>query len=274
MLVSGVPQFDAHAREPGAPLHRAGRRVLRPQREAGRLGRGARPTGCIAANACASSSSARAAGWPRCRRTSTWRDPTGPDRWRAGARNRYTRNTSRPAAGAGSPLISPSSNSSGSCRTGSRCWPTCVSGAIAAAYEERFGLTHPRMAGHRRAHAPSRALGREVAEKTRMDAVAVSRAVTRLLRGRSHAPLGRSRRPAPLRAAACPRPERPSIARSPRSRSTTSARCSTPDSREIAALDSICSASSRARDALARRPAPGPNASRTRHGAATPRATA
>jgi DNA-binding MarR family transcriptional regulator len=57
-----------------------------------------------------------------------------------------------------------------------------VSTAIAAAYEERFGLTIPEW---RVIAVLSRYPGlsaREVAEKSRMDAVAVSRAVNRLLR--------------------------------------------------------------------------------------------
>lgn len=57
-----------------------------------------------------------------------------------------------------------------------------TSNAIAAAYEERFGLTIPEW---RVIAVLSRYPGlsaREVAEKTRMDAVAVSRAVNRLLR--------------------------------------------------------------------------------------------
>ena len=41
VLVSEVPRFDPASREPGAPVHRAGRRVLRPQRQAGRVRRGA-----------------------------------------------------------------------------------------------------------------------------------------------------------------------------------------------------------------------------------------
>ncbi len=59
-----------------------------------------------------------------------------------------------------------------------------TSNAIAAAYEERFGLTIPEW---RVIAVLSRYPGlsaREVAEKTRMDAVAVSRAVNRLLRAR------------------------------------------------------------------------------------------
>jgi DNA-binding MarR family transcriptional regulator len=57
-----------------------------------------------------------------------------------------------------------------------------MSTAIAAAYEERFGLTIPEW---RVIAVLSRYPGlsaREVAEKSRMDAVAVSRAVNRLLR--------------------------------------------------------------------------------------------
>jgi DNA-binding MarR family transcriptional regulator len=57
-----------------------------------------------------------------------------------------------------------------------------TSNAIAAAYEERFGLTIPEW---RVIAVLSRYPGlsaREVAEKSRMDAVAVSRAVNRLLR--------------------------------------------------------------------------------------------
>jgi DNA-binding MarR family transcriptional regulator len=57
-----------------------------------------------------------------------------------------------------------------------------VSTAIAAAYEERFGLTVPEW---RVIAVLSRYPGlsaREVAQKSRMDAVAVSRAVNRLLR--------------------------------------------------------------------------------------------
>jgi DNA-binding MarR family transcriptional regulator len=57
-----------------------------------------------------------------------------------------------------------------------------TSSAIATAYEERFGLTIPEW---RVIAVLSRYPGlsaREVAEKTRMDAVAVSRAVNRLLR--------------------------------------------------------------------------------------------
>jgi DNA-binding MarR family transcriptional regulator len=57
-----------------------------------------------------------------------------------------------------------------------------MSSAIAAAYEERFGLTIPEW---RVIAVLSRYPGlsaREVAEKSRMDAVAVSRAVNRLLR--------------------------------------------------------------------------------------------
>jgi DNA-binding MarR family transcriptional regulator len=57
-----------------------------------------------------------------------------------------------------------------------------TSGAIAAAYEERFGLTIPewRVIAVLMRHPGLSA--REVAEKSRMDAVAVSRAVNRLLR--------------------------------------------------------------------------------------------
>ena len=57
-----------------------------------------------------------------------------------------------------------------------------MSSAIAAAYEERFGLTIPEW---RVIAVLSRYPGlsaREVAQKSRMDAVAVSRAVNRLLR--------------------------------------------------------------------------------------------
>ena len=57
-----------------------------------------------------------------------------------------------------------------------------VSAAIAAAYEERFGLTIPEW---RVIAVLARYPGlsaREVAQKSRMDAVAVSRAVNRLLR--------------------------------------------------------------------------------------------
>jgi DNA-binding MarR family transcriptional regulator len=57
-----------------------------------------------------------------------------------------------------------------------------TSSAIAAAYEERFGLTIPEW---RVIAVLTRYPGlsaREVAQKTRMDAVAVSRAVNRLLR--------------------------------------------------------------------------------------------
>ena len=57
-----------------------------------------------------------------------------------------------------------------------------TSNAIAAAYEERFGLTIPewRVIAVLMRHPGLSA--REVAEKSRMDAVAVSRAVNRLLR--------------------------------------------------------------------------------------------
>lgn len=57
-----------------------------------------------------------------------------------------------------------------------------TSSAIAAAYEERFGLTIPewRVIAVLTRHPGLSA--REVAEKSRMDAVAVSRAVNRLLR--------------------------------------------------------------------------------------------
>jgi DNA-binding MarR family transcriptional regulator len=57
-----------------------------------------------------------------------------------------------------------------------------VSGAIASAYEERFGLTIPewRVVAVLARHPGLSAA--EVATHTRMDAVAVSRAVTRLLR--------------------------------------------------------------------------------------------
>ena len=59
-----------------------------------------------------------------------------------------------------------------------------VSGAIASVYEERFGLTIPewRVIAVLARHPGLSAA--EVAAHTRMDAVAVSRAVTRLLRAR------------------------------------------------------------------------------------------
>ena len=90
-----------------------------------------------------------------------------------------------------------------------------VSGAIADVYQQRFNLTIPEwrviavLARHPGVSAA------EVAAHTRMDAVAVSRAVTRLLRA------GRIRR-----SIAAPQPARPFIARSRRSRCATSARCS------------------------------------------------
>ncbi len=76
---------------PGAALRRAGRRVLRPQRQAGAVGRGA-ARGAVPRHATrASSSSARAAACPRCRPTSTSPARTSVDPgWRAPAESLHS----------------------------------------------------------------------------------------------------------------------------------------------------------------------------------------
>ena len=216
-LVSDVPRIDAALGEPGAPLHRAGRRVLRPWRQAAADRRTPPPDALYAGERLQLRVRAHAqpsrrdadqgiprATAPALRHASvavhgakSARQSAVPG-WRARAANRYTRNHSRDGRRrVASPLIELE-----------RFLPyrisvlaNVMSTAIAAAYEERFGLTIPEW---RVIAVLSRYPGlsaREVAQKSRMDAVAVSRAVNRLLRaGRLRRAIARRRSP-PLGAA-------------------------------------------------------------------------
>ena len=124
-----------------------------------------RPGSCIAASVCSSSSSEPAAGWWRCSRTIIWRGRTWADRLQlqalppdtARARHPHTPRAFLPYR------LSILSN--------------VVSTAIAVAYRQRLELSIPEW---RVMAVLSRYPGlsaREVAERTHMDAVAVSRAV-------------------------------------------------------------------------------------------------
>ena len=57
----------------GAALHLAGRRAVRPPRQADPVGRGARPRRCTPKGRWRTSSRAPSRGWPRCSRRSSWR---------------------------------------------------------------------------------------------------------------------------------------------------------------------------------------------------------
>ncbi len=165
----------------GAPVHRAGRRVLRPWREAG-SGRAHAPIDDQKVGDRLRFEFDRTRSRLAEMQTHEYlaRPGTAPN-WRGRRPIRYNRKTSvahGPHAFDTSPLIKldllPPYRLP--------VLANVTSNAIAAAYEERFGLTIPewRVIAVLMRHPGLSA--REVAERSRMDAVAVSRAVNRLLR--------------------------------------------------------------------------------------------